>query len=130
MIFVDSSVWIDYFNGQPTRPARRLDGLLGSEPLAVGDLVLAEVLQGFRRDSDYRAARELLASLTVLNVLNVDIALRSAENFRLLRKKGITVRKTVDSIIATFCMHNQLWLLHSDRDFRPFEKHLGLQVVY
>ena len=127
MIFVDSSVWVDYFNGNPTPETDRLDSLLGIEPVATGDLILAEVLQGFRNDKDYKTARNLLTSLTVFNMLNTSIAVKSADNFRLLRKKGITVRKTIDSIIATFCIEYSLPLLHSDKDFEPFHKHLRLK---
>ena len=129
MIFVDSSVWIDYFNGRSSHQVELLHELLGREPLVIGDIVLAEVLQGIRHDRDYRTARDLLTSLRVLNVLNTGIAMQSAKNFRQLRKSGITIRKTVDSIIATFCITNRLFLLHSDRDFEPFEKNLGLMVV-
>jgi predicted nucleic acid-binding protein len=106
-----------------------LDASLGEDVVAIGDLMLTEVLQGFRAESDYRKAKELLLSLTVLNMLDTDIALRSAENFRRLRKKGVTVRKTIDTIIATYCIENKLRLLHSDRDFQPFQEHLKLQVV-
>ena len=129
MIFVDTSVWIDYFNGQNTSQVELLHELLGREPLVIGDIVLAEVLQGFRHDRDYRIARDLLTSLQIVSVLNTEIALQSAKNFRLLRKQGITVRKTLDSIIATFCISNRFYLLHSDKDFEPFEKMLGLRVV-
>ena len=129
MIFVDSSVWIDYFNDQQTRSVELLESLLGSEPLIIGDIVLTEVLQGLRNDREYLVAEELLTSLSVRNVLNTELALESARNFRYLRKRGITVRKTLDSIIATFCIRSNLLLLHSDRDFDPFEEHLGLQVV-
>ena len=127
MIFVDSSVWIDYFTGKNTPEAERLDSLLGKEPIAIGDLVLTEVLQGFRADKDFRKAKELLMSLTVVNILDTTIALKSAANFRALRKRGVTVRKTVDTIIATYCIENRLPLLHSDKDFRPFHKHLKLK---
>lgn len=89
--------------------------------------MLAEVLQGFRTDSDYRKVRQLLLSLTVLNILDTDIALKSAANFRALGRKGITVRKTIDAIIATFCIENRLSLLHSDKCFHPFHKHLRLK---
>ena len=129
MIFVDSSVWIDYFNGRPTSQVELLHELLGREPLVIGDIVLAEVLQGFRHDRYYQIARDLLTSMHIMNVLNTGVALQSAKNFRLLRKRGITVRKTLDSIIATFCISNRLFLLHSDRDFEPFEKILGLRVI-
>ncbi len=127
MIVVDSSVWIDYFSGKKTPAAEKLDSLLGDTPIAAGDLMLVEVLQGFRTDSDFATARELLMSLTVVNMLNTSIALRSAANFRMLRKKGITVRKTIDTIIATYCIENSLALLYSDKDFQPFRQHLNLQ---
>jgi hypothetical protein len=127
VIVVDSSVWIDYFTGKSTQGAEKLDSLLGEELVAIGDLILLEVLQGFRTDKDFRQARKLLLSLTVVNMLDVTIALKSAANFRTLRKMGITVRKTIDSIIATYCIENKLPLLHSDKDFQPFHKHLKLK---
>lgn len=127
MIFVDSSVWIDYFNGKTSPAVKKLDSMLGVEPLSTGDLILTEVLQGFRSDKDYRTAKNLLGSLTIFNMLDTKIAIKSADNFRLLRKKGITVRKTVDTIIATFCIQNKLALLHTDKDFLPFHKHLRLK---
>ena len=127
MILVDSSVWIDYFTGKKTPAAEKLDSLLGQDLVAIGDLMLVEVLQGFRADKDYRRAKELLLSLTVVNMLDTAIALKSAANFRKLRKKGITVRKTIDAIIATYCIENKLPLLHSDKDFKPFHKHLKLK---
>ncbi len=126
MILVDSSVWIGYFNGLDTPETDHLDGLLGKEPVGLGDLILTEVLQGFRHDKDYEMAKGLLASLTVFELLGRDMAIRSTDNFRLLRKKGITIRKTVDVIIATFCIENTMPLLHSDKDFDPFHKHLNL----
>ncbi len=127
MIVVDSSVWIDYFTGKSTPESEKLDSLLGEEPLAIGDLVLTEVLQGFKTDKDFRKAKELLMSLNIVNMLDTTIALKSAANFRTLRKKGITVRKTIDAIIATYCIENKLSLLHSDKDFRPFHRHLKLK---
>jgi predicted nucleic acid-binding protein len=130
MFVVDSSVWIDFFNGKFNQETEILDDALGSELVALGDIMLAEVLQGFRSDRDYRKARALLLSLDVANMLNTSIALRSAENYRSLRKKGATVRKTTDCIIATWCIENSIPLLYSDRDFQPFREHLGLQSVY
>ena len=127
MIVVDSSVWIDYFGGKTTPAAEKLDSLLGETPIAAGDLMLVEVLQGFRTDSDFAQARDLLMSLTIVNMLNTSIALRSAANFRTLRKQGVTVRKTIDTIIATYCIENSLALLYSDKDFQPFREHLKLQ---
>ena len=129
MILVDSSVWIDYFNGTPTWQTQKLDSLLGIEPLAIGDLILAEVLQGFAAERDFNAARNLLTSLTVIELGGADIAIQAATNFRLLRAVGVTVRKTIDSIIATRCIENGHRLLHDDKDFVPFVKHLGMREV-
>ncbi|MEX2199276.1 MAG: PIN domain nuclease [Burkholderiales bacterium] len=126
MILVDSSVWVDYFNGQVNRETDFLDALLGKEPVAIGDLILAEVLQGFRSDADYEAAKELLGSLTTYDLLGAALAVKTAENYRALRRRGVTVRKTVDAIIATFCIERRAPLLYSDRDFDPFVRHLGL----
>ena len=129
MIVVDTSVWIDYFNGRATPQTDRLDDLLGSEPLGIGDLILTEVLQGFRSDFDCRMAKELLTSLTLFEMLGVPNAIRSAEHYRLLRKRGITIRKTVDVIIATFCIVENHSLLFSDKDFVPFVEQLNLRKV-
>jgi predicted nucleic acid-binding protein len=128
MVIVDSSVWIDYFNGRDIPEVAKLDRLLETELLGVGDLILAEVLQGFRQDKDYQTAKRLLTSLTVFEMLGAEMAMKSADNFRDLRKKGITVRKTVDVMIATFCIENGHELLFSDKDFNftPFVEHLGL----
>lgn len=127
MILVDSSVWIDYFRGVPTPQTDRLDALLGIEPLIVGDLVLAEVLQGFADDRDFNQARKLLTSLIIVDLGGKDVAIQAAKNFRALRRLGITVRKTVDAIIATRCIRSGFTLLYSDRDFDPFVQHLGLR---
>lgn len=129
MIFVDSSVWVDYFNGRQSIETDCLDRLLGIEPIAIGDLVLIEVLQGFKNGSDYNTARKLLTSLTVFTLGGQKTAIKSADNFRLLRKKGVTVRKTIDVLIATFCIEMNLSLLHSDRDFEAFHKYLKLGNV-
>jgi len=127
MILVDSSVWVDYFNGRLTRETDYLDSLLGAEPVAIGDLILAEVLQGFRGDADYKAAKALFAGLTIYPLLGESLAVKTADNYRALRKKGVTVRKTADAIIATFCIEHRIPLLYSDRDFDPFVKHLALK---
>ncbi len=129
MVLVDSSVWVDYFNGRTTRETDHLDALLGVEPVAIGDLILSEVLQGFREDVDYESAKELLTALTVYDLLGAARAIRVADHYRALRKKGVTVRKTADTIIATFCIDQNIPLLFSDRDFDPFVKHLGLRSV-
>ena len=131
MIFVDSSVWINYFNDISCPEVEKLDTLLGITPVAIGDLILTEVLQGFRSDRDFKTAKDLLTSLIIFNILDTSLALKSADNFRFLRKKGITkgitIRKTVDVIIATFCIENDLPLLSLDKDFQPFHDHLSLK---
>lgn len=129
MIVVDSSVWIDYFNGRATPQTDRLDALLGVEPLAIGDVMLVEVLQGFCREADYQTARSLLLSLTVFEMPGVSYALCSAENYRRLRRQGIPIRKTIDVIIATYCIEEGHALLFSNRDFLPLVEHLYLQAV-
>jgi predicted nucleic acid-binding protein len=129
VILVDSSVWIDYFRGSPTEGAARLDLLLQSEPILVGDLILAEVLQGFTRDTDYSAARKALTSLDQVQLGGTDIAMRAVVNCRRLRALGITVRKTIDTLIATWCIAHDCALLHDDRDFDAFEARLGLRCL-
>ncbi len=129
MIVVDSSVWIDFFHGVSTPEVERLDGLLGVTPLAIGDLVLVEVMQGFSTDQDVATARQLFRSLALLPMLGGSNAWKAAENYRQLRRKGITVRKTIDGIIATACIEANLPLLFSDRDFQPYVEHLGLELA-
>ncbi len=129
VILVDSSVWIDYFRGQASAQTDALDRLLGTEPLRVGDLILFEVLQGFHSQRDFNQARRLLQSFEVVELCSPALAVQAARNFRELRIHGITVRKTIDTVIATWCIENDHSLLHSDRDFDAFEAHLGLMVV-
>lgn len=130
MILVDSSVWIDYFRGEPTPQADLLDALLGKEPLAVGDLILAGVLQGFQDERDFDKARQLLLSFEMVEIGGRDVAIQAARNFQILQGHGITVRKTIDTLIATRCIQSGLTLLHSDKDFDPFVTHLSLRVAY
>ena len=127
MILVDSSVWIDYFRGTSTPETETLDSLLGTEPIATGDLILTEVLQGFVSDQDFNQAKKLLTSLVIVDLAGQTIAVQAAKNFRVLLAHGITVRKTIDTVIATRCIENRLPLLYSDRDFDPFVEHLGLR---
>jgi predicted nucleic acid-binding protein len=129
VILVDSTVWIDYFQGTITPQTERLDGLLGQQPLAIGDLILTEVLQGFSGEREFNQARRMLTSLTVVELGGVEIAIQTARNFRSLRRRGVTVRKTIDTVIATRCIESGYELLHNDRDFDPFAKYLGLRVV-
>lgn len=129
MILVDSSVWIDYFNGTQSRETDILDNRLGVDFVVVGDLILAEVLQGFRSEEDFQVAKELLTDLGLIGLVGVENAVIAADNYRLLRKKGVKVRKTIDTLIATFCIEKEIPLLYSDRDFDPFVEHLGLMPV-
>ena len=128
MILVDSSVWIDYFNGAETRETTLLDEFLSTDTICIGDIILAEVLQGFRSDKDYKLAKEMLTDLPIYQIMDPELALIGADNYRKLRKKGITVRKSVDNWIATFCIQNKVPLLFSDKDFNPYVKHLGLRT--
>ena len=127
MLLADTSVWIDYFNGAANKYTDALDQALEQGVVAIGDLIFLEILQGFKSDKDYKLAKERLGTLEQYEMFGRQIALRSAENYRELRKKGITIRRTADVIIATFCIENELPLLFSDGDFRPFVNHLGLQ---
>ena len=128
MILVDSSVWVDYFNGISTWQTDLLDNYLSSVPIVVGDLILTEVLQGFRSDKDYETAKDFLGALPFREIGGYNVALQSAQNYRLLRKAGVTVRKTIDLIIATFCIMEGLTLLHDDRDFDPMVSHFSLKI--
>ena len=129
MIVVDSSVWIDYFNGVQTAQTDALDRLLATEPVALGDVNLIEVLQGFRREKDAERARDLLLGLDILPMLGTDNALIAASRYRLLRARGITVRKTNDVIIASYCLTYGHSLLFADRDFEPFVTAFGLRAA-
>ncbi len=129
MILVDSSVWIDYFNGRPTAQTDWLDAALGKVPIVIGDLILTEVIQGFQSERDFRIARYLLLRIPFMPMGGKELALESAGNYRLLRKKGVTVRKTIDVMIGTFCIHYRIPLLHDDRDFDPMVTCLGLEVI-
>jgi predicted nucleic acid-binding protein len=130
MLFVDSTVWIDYFNGVENLQTDFLHHVLENTPILVGDLVLAEVLQGFRSDADFETARRLLIRFIQTQMVSPALAVQSARNYRALRQKGITVRKTIDSLIATYCIEHDHELLHTNRDFVAYEQHLGLLVVH
>ena len=129
MTLVDSSVWIDYFNGQQTWQTNLLDNLLSDVPVIIGDLILTEILQGFRSDNDYESAKSYLRALPFHQMGGYQVAVQSAQNYRILRKKGVTVRKTIDVIIGTYCLLEGLPLLHDDRDFDPMVSHLALKVL-
>ena len=129
MILVDSSVWIDFFNGRDSRETDLLALLLRRRILLTGDLILAEVLQGFRDDRQVAWARHALLSLPYADLAGLEVALASAQNYRLLRAKGVTIRKTIDVLIATFCIRGGHVLLHGDRDIEPMIEHLGLRIA-
>jgi predicted nucleic acid-binding protein len=129
LILVDTSVWIDYFRGAITAQTEKLDKLLGHEPLAIGDLILAEVLQGFADEREFNVARKLLTSLKVVDLGGQEVSIQAARNLRALRRLGVTVRKNIDTVIATRCIESGYDLLHHDSDFEPFVTHLGLRVV-
>ena len=130
MLVVDTSVWIDYFNGIENPQTNFLNTVLDKTPIIIGDLILTEVLQGFRYDPDFEKVRRTLGKFMQENMVNLTLAVQSARNYRFLRQKGITVRKTIDSLIATYCIENDHELLHNDSDFDGYEEHLGLRVVH
>lgn len=127
MILVDTSVWIDYFNGIHRPQTDLLDALIVEGSAAIGDLIFLEILQGIRNDKDYRQTKKSLIALDQYELFGKEMAEKCASNYRALRKKGTTIRKTADVIIATFCIENHLPLLFLDRDFIPFVDHLGLE---
>ena len=129
MILVDSSVWIDYLRGSATLQAEKLDALLGVVPLAIGDLILTEVLQGCVTDKEFNAVKRTLGALDFVVLGGEDVAIEAARNLRKLRALGLTVRKTIATVIATRCIVGSYELLHNDRDFDAFEQHLGLRCV-
>jgi|SRR5450830_588308 len=132
MILVDSSVWIDLFRGRSTSQALYLQHALqdGYSELVIGDLIMLEVLQGFRSDDEASTAQSAFAALGCVDLGGIELANAAAKNYRQLRKQSITIRSTIDCLIATFCIENNIALLHNDRDFDPFEQHLGLQVIH
>ena len=130
MILVDSTVWIDYFNGRPSPETDYLDAALGRDLVLVGDIILAEVLQGFRSDRDFEMALRAFVAFEQISLVGPELAVQSAQHYRRLRRSGISVRKTIDCLIATWCIAHDVQLLHTDRDFDPFERHLGLRVVH
>jgi predicted nucleic acid-binding protein len=130
VILVDSSVWIAYFRSAETGQVALLDSLFGRSRLAVGDLIAAEVLQGVRDEREFKWVKKTLDAFDHIDLAGYDLAVRASENYRALRSKGVTIRKTIDTIIATRCLEDGLTLLHADRDFLPFVEHFGLKVAY
>ncbi len=129
MILVDSSVWIDHLNNNITGPVLRLRDLIQTRPLLVGDLILCEVLQGLRSEREARLVERALRRFATVSLLDADLAVKAAANYRALRRRGVTIRKTVDLVIGTFCIERGHLLLHDDRDFEPMVRFLGLQAV-
>jgi predicted nucleic acid-binding protein len=130
VILVDSSVWIDYFRSADTPQVGLLDSLLGRTPLAVGDLIAAEVLQGVRDEEAFKLVKKTFDAFDHVGLVDYDLAVKASENYRTLRARGITIRKTIDTLIATRCIEDGLTLLHADKDFLPFADHLGLRMAY
>jgi predicted nucleic acid-binding protein len=130
VILVDSSVWIDYFRSADTPQVALLDSFFGRSPLAVGDLIAAEVLQGVRDEREFKWVKKTLDAFEHIDIAGYDLAVKASENYRSLRAMGVTIRKTIDALIATRCIEDGLTLLHADRDFLPFSQHLGLKVAY
>jgi predicted nucleic acid-binding protein len=129
LIVVDSSVWIDFLNGRTTRPVAALQAVLGKDEIVVGDLMLCEVLQGLDGDRAARQVEGLLRGFQIVPMVGDAVAVAAARNYRLLRRRGVTVRKTIDLLIGTWCIENRRPLLHDDRDFRPMARYLGLTEV-
>jgi predicted nucleic acid-binding protein len=130
MVIVDTTVWIDYLGGPGSEQAAWLDREAGQQRLGLTDVIVCEVLQGIRTDAAFANVRRTLETFQVFEIGGVDLAVAAAQNYRRLRQRGFTVRKTIDCLIATFCMEAGHSLLHRDRDFDPFEEYLGLQVVH
>jgi len=126
VIVVDSSVWIDFLNGRKAPHVARLQAILGNEEIIVGDLMLCEVLQGLASERAARQVEGLLRRFEIASMAGEAVAIAAARNFRSLRRRGITVRKTIDLLIGTWCIENRRPLLHNDGDFRPMAQHLGL----
>jgi len=129
MILVDTSVWIDYLNGVQNRHTDTLDAGIVAGSVAMGDLIFLEILQGIRNDREYQLTKQTLQTLGRIEMFGEAMPDKCADNYRALRKKGITIRKTTDVIIATFCIERKMPLLFLDRDFIPFVDHLGLVSV-
>ena len=129
MIVVDSSVWIDFLNGRKAPHVRRLSEVLGTDEIIVGDLMLCEVLQGLDGERAAHEVEALLRRFEIVSMAGNAIAIAAARNFRSLRRRGITIRKTIDLLIGTWCIENRKPLLHNDKDFRPMAHHLGLVEV-
>ena len=128
MILVDTSVWIDYFNGVENKQTESLDHLLSEQTVLMGDIILTEILQGFDRDKDFKLAKQALDPLDCVHLGGKELAIKAATHFRVLRSKGVTIRKTVDMLIASWCIEQEIELLHNDKDFYRIAAELPLQI--
>ena len=129
MIIADTSVWIDYFRGIDEAHTNKLDMALGTDEFFMGDLIITELMQGAKTEKSISQIKDVISKMQCVNMVGQKIAYESAANYRLLRSKGITVRKTIDMLIGTYCIHSSAYLIHNDRDFDPIEIHLGLKVL-
>lgn len=127
MIVVDTSVWIDFYNGILDDRTQRVRELVGSGTLLMGDLIACEILQGVGDEAEAVRVHERIGTLPMAPMVGPAVAFQAARNYRLLRARGITVRKTIDLLIGTFFVEHRHSLIHNDRDFRPMVEHLGLQ---
>lgn len=128
MILVDTSVWVDYFNGTVNKQTESLNQILSEQSVLVGDIILTEILQGFDSDKEFRLAKQALDPLDCIHLGGKSLAIKAASNFRFLRSKGVTIRKTVDMFIGSWCIEHQIELLHNDKDFDQIATQLPLQV--
>ena len=128
MILVDTSVWIDYFNGVENKHTESLDQILSEQSVLLGDIILTEILQGFDSDKEFRLAKQALEPLDCVHLGGKSLAIKAASNFRFLRSKGVTIRKTVDMLIGSWCIEHEVELLHNDKDFDQIATQLPLQI--
>ena len=130
MIIVDTTVWVDYFAGHLTPQTRWLDGELSHRRFGLTDIILCELLQGVRQERLFHELQREMERFTIFSTGGKELAIASAQNYRTLRQRGITIRRTIDCLIATFCITQGFSLLHNDRDFDPFERYLGLDAIH
>jgi len=128
VILVDTGVWIDYFNGVENKQTESLDRILSEQSVLLGDIILTEILQGFDSDKEFRLAKQALEPLDCVHLGGKSLAIKAASNFRFLRSKGVTVRKTVDMLIGSWCIEHEVELLHNDKDFDQIATQLPLKI--
>ncbi len=130
MVIVDSTVWIDYLRGVKTPQTEWLENAIDNQRIGLTDLILCEVLQGVSNEKQFEEVRQTLLKCEVFDTGGTELAIQSAKNYQALRRQGKTIRKTIDCLIATFCILNNHALLHNDQDYDPFEESLGLDVIH